>query len=218
MHKLCVFDIDGTLIDSIADIGNGVNAILEKFKLPTHTVGDYRKIIGNGARWLCEHALPADRGDLLDEFFKEYTPYYEEHCCCLSEPYDGMMQTLDILRGEGVELAVISNKPHPNAVRVIAHYFPETEFAFVEGMSERYPRKPDPTLLTECMKKHGYRPEETYYVGDSEIDIAFAKAAEAHTVAASWGYRDRKVLQDSGAEFIVDSPLDIVKAVLGHIA
>ncbi|MDO4567108.1 MAG: HAD family hydrolase [Oscillospiraceae bacterium] len=215
MYKLCAFDLDGTLVDTVHDIAAAANYGLEKMGLPTHPTESYYRFVGNGMQKICERALPEGRKDKTEELMKIYAERYMERCCELSEPYEGVRALLERLGEAGLCLAVVSNKPHEQTVRVVSHYFPGIEFFEVLGASERLPRKPQPEMLLSVIAKGGFLEGETLYIGDSDVDVLFAHAARVPCLGVSWGFRGRGELESAGAEYIVDSAAEIEAIALG---
>ena len=216
MYKLCAFDLDGTLVDTIADIAFSVNLILEQMGYPVCEEDSYRRKVGNGMRLLCRRALPEDVQDdeaVLEELVRRYDAYYSAHCCDRSRAYPGIPELIVRLRKAGVRCAVISNKPHAQSQIVLGTLFSEDDFDYVEGQSSRFARKPDPEALIDCMKTLGMSEDETVYVGDSDVDAVFAANAGVACIGVSWGFRGRKELEEAGASFIADTADEIFARV-----
>lgn len=205
MYKFCAFDLDGTLVNSVADIAEAVNYCLRSMGLPEHERAQYNHFVGNGMKKLCERALPEDKKQLVEELVKKYDRRYSEHCCELSEPYPGVPQLLKRLSEQGVTLAVVTNKPQNQTDRVIARYYADIPFAAVLGQSDSYPPKPAPDMLYAVMNRLGFSPAETLYTGDSNVDIEFARAAGVDCVGVSWGFRGTEELRSAGAQHIADT-------------
>jgi len=218
MYKLCVFDLDGTLVNTIADIAFAANYALEKLGYPTCEEDSYRYKIGNGMRMICKRAMPEKAGNddaKLDEMVAIYNEYYKAHCCDRSKCYPGIIELVAKLREAGVTCAIISNKPHPQTLIVLDTLFKADDFAYVEGQSDRFPRKPDTTVIEDCMAKLGFTKEETVYVGDSDVDMIFANNAGVAGIGASWGFRGREELEGSKATVIAETAEDIYNFVMG---
>lgn len=212
MYKLCVFDLDGTLVNTIKDIAYAANHSLELLGYPTCDEDSYRYKIGNGMRMICKRAMPEEAGNdeaKLDEMVKLYNEYYSVHCCDRSPAYPGMIELIPRLQKAGVTCAVISNKPHPQTMIVMDTLFPDAGFAYIEGQSDRFPRKPDPTVLLDCVEKLGFTREETVYVGDSDVDMIFSHNAGVTGLGVAWGFRGREELEGSQADGIADTADDI---------
>ena len=218
MDKLCVFDLDGTLVNTIADIAYAANHALEELGYPTCDEDSYRYKIGNGMRMICKRAMPEEAGEdeaKLDEMVKRYNAYYCDHCCDRSKTYPGILELIKNLRAAGVKCAVISNKPHPQTLIVLDPLFQKDDFVYVEGQSDRFPRKPDPTVLEDCMSRLGFTREQTFYVGDSDVDMIFANNAGVAGIGASWGFRGAEELKNSNAACVAETAQDIYDFVMG---
>lgn len=216
-YKLVIFDLDGTLVDTIADLGAAANAALAAKGLPQHSLEAYRGMVGNGVRKLMERAMPeamrAD-GQALDALLDSFLNYYIEHIDERSRPYPGIRELLQELQAAGVELAVASNKFQAGAEKLVGRMFPEIEFAAVLGGRPGVPLKPDPSIVAEIRSRAGVSLRETVMVGDSATDIATAAGAEVDCVAVSWGFRTREQLGD--APRIVDTAQELRSLLLAE--
>lgn len=216
-YKLVIFDLDGTLVDTIADLGAAANAALAAKGLPQHSLEAYRGMVGNGVRKLMERAMPeamrAD-GQALDALLDSFLKYYIEHIDERSRPYPGIRELLQELQAAGVELAVASNKFQAGAEKLVGRMFPEIEFAAVLGGRPGVPLKPDPSIVAEIRSRAGVSLRETLMVGDSATDIATAAGAEVDCVAVSWGFRTREQLGD--APRIVDTAQELRSLLLAE--
>ena len=205
--KAVFFDLDGTLIDSLADLGQAVNRTLADLGLPGHPVERCREYIGEGARRLVERALPvAFQGDeaLVERALGLYQAHYEAGWRDQTRVYPGMDEVVARLAERGVKLGVISNKPHRFTQMCVAHFFPGAAFELVLGQREGVPRKPDPAAAFEAAAWFGLGVESCCYVGDSGVDMAFANAAGMRAIGVAWGFRDREELWESGADAVVE--------------
>jgi phosphoglycolate phosphatase len=202
-----LFDLDGTLIDSLADLGQAVNRALAELGYPGHEPAQYREYIGEGARRLVERALPevarADEG-IVEKALASYMRHYEAGWCDQTRVYPGMSELLARLQSKGTPLGVISNKPHLFTTVCVKHFFPEIPFAVVAGQKEGIARKPDPAAARIAAEGLGLETSACVYVGDSGVDMAFAKAAGMLGVGVTWGFRDREELWSAGAEKVFD--------------
>lgn len=216
-YKLVIFDLDGTLVDTIADLGAAANAALAAKGLPQHSLEAYRGMVGNGVRKLMERAMPeamrAD-GQALDALLDSFLNYYIEHIDERSRPYPGIRELLQELQAAGVELAVASNKFQAGAEKLVGRMFPEIEFAAVLGGRPGVPLKPDPSIVAEIRSRAGVSLRETLMVGDSATDIATAAGAEVDCVAVSWGFRTREQL--GAAPRIVDTAQELRSLLLAE--
>lgn len=215
--KACIFDLDGTLTSTLDSLEYSTNATMREIGMPEITKDQCRRFVGNGARVLIESALKAGGDEQLlhlEEAMKTYARIFEENCTYHVEPYEGIVRMLQSMKGAGIALAVLSNKPDQQAVKVVREVFGEGVFDLVQGQKEGVPRKPDPTAALEMAKELGADASETAYIGDSEVDLETGIAAGMKTILVSWGFRGRAALEEDGADCIVDSVdeiLDIVK-------
>ena len=214
MYKLCAFDLDGTLVNTINDIADAVNRSLLSLGCPTHSESEYLKMVGDGMRMLCVRALPENKKDLTDELVRRYASSYIENCCVRSELYPGVARMLNALHAAGIRCAVASNKPDPQTRRVVQHYLADFSFAQVLGQRDEIPRKPAPDMLVRVMDACGVLPQETIYIGDSNVDVRFAHAAGVKCIGAAWGFRGRDELEAEGADLIAETPDEIEKLLV----
>ena len=209
-YKLVIFDLDGTLIDTIADLGTATNAALAAKGLPQHEPEAFRGMVGHGVRNLVKQAMPEpmrEDDQAVDALLKIFLAYYIEHLDDQSRPYPGIPELLADLQAAGVQLGVASNKFQAGAEKLIARMFPEIAFAAVLGGRPGAPLKPDPAVVEEIRTRAGVSRGETLMVGDSGADIAAAEAAGVACVAVSWGFRSREAL--AAAPRIVDSAAEL---------
>jgi len=205
-----IFDLDGTLIDTLEDLTNAMNFGLRALSLPQHTPEACRRMIGDGVRTFAWRALPAGKEGLRDELVRIMGGYYADHCFDHSRVYNGMGEALVELRGRGVRLAVVTNKDQPYAETVVNHFFAAGTFEHIVGTGPDTPVKPDPAGLIRIVEAMGLTREACLYVGDSDTDIRTAANAEMPFVGAAWGFRGREALTQAGATVIADRPADIV--------
>ena len=214
--KACIFDLDGTLTDTLESLVYSVNASLAELNLPPITPMQCRRFVGNGARVLMERALIAsgDEGAArIEEGMEAYGRIFGENCMYHVEPYDGIPDVLEAMKQKGIKLAVLSNKPHRQTVNVVETVFGKGYFEFVQGQIDGIPKKPDPGCVYELLSKMGVAKEECLYVGDSEVDVATGIAAGVTCIGVEWGFRDRQELIDAGAEHLVDHPLQLLNFI-----
>ena len=205
-YKLVIFDLDGTLIDTIADLGTAVNVALRARNLPVHPLEAYRGMVGHGVRNLVRQAMPeALRGDeaALDDLLSLFLDYYIAHIDDLSRPYPGIPEFLADLSAAGVRLAVASNKFQAGAEKLIRRTFPQIAFSAISGGRRDAPLKPDPAIVEGICRQTGVDRSDTVLVGDSGTDIATASNAGVAGIAVSWGFRPREVL--AAADALVDT-------------
>lgn len=212
-NRLVVFDLDGTLLNTIGDLAEACNHMLGLRELDLHTCEEYAKMVGNGILRLVERALPEKlrTAEYVAEARQDFVAYYIDHIDCHTHPYEGVREVLHSLQNGGWVLAVASNKFDAGTKALIANIFPEVEFKAIYGNREGFPLKPDAALLELIMKECGATPETTFMVGDSGVDIQTAKNTGVRSIGCSWGFRPRTELEEFGADFIVDNPLEILQ-------
>lgn len=212
MKKLVIFDLDGTLLNTIEDLGHAANYALEKNGYATHTIASYPFFVGNGVRRLIARVLPEDHRDdaNVELLLKDFLEYYDAHCCDCTKPYDGVPDLLRELRDKGVLVAVASNKYHSAVERIIGHYFDDIDFVAVEGQKEGVNVKPDPSVVFAILAVARVPKRDVLYVGDSGIDMETARRACVDSVGVTWGFRSEKELVENYANTIVHSPGSIL--------
>ncbi|MGM9838215.1 MAG: HAD family hydrolase [Paludibacteraceae bacterium] len=215
-----IFDLDGTLVNTIADLGKACNYALAQTGFPTHKPEEYPRLVGNGVNKLIERALPtsaktsaADTEKLIQRLRKEFIPYYNEHNCDLTTPYESMPEVLHTLKEQGYSLAVASNKYQQATEKVVNHFFPHL-FDVVLGERPNVPRKPAPHIVHDILSV--IPAEKVLYVGDSLVDINTARNAGVPVAACSWGFVPRQELEDAKPDFLIDQPAQLL-SVLSHI-
>ena len=213
MIKAVLFDLDGTLVNSIYDIGNAMNHALESLNQPIFSTEQYYKMVGNGMKTLCHRALAADRQHLAETLLERYNARYLAHCCDDTVVYDGVPALLTQLHERGLKLALITNKPAPQAKNVMDTLLPGAPLDVIWGQQPPFAVKPDPAVYFHVCDLLGVRPEETLYCGDSDVDILFAHNAGAKGVGCLWGFRGEEELKQAGAHFLAAKPLDILNCL-----
>lgn len=206
MKKLVIFDLDGTLLDTIADLAAAANHALQKAAFPVHDTETIRTFVGNGISKLLERALPegARTAENVERLRTDFVPYYDAHNAEQSKPYPGVAALLLRLQERGMMLAVASNKYQAATEKLVAHYFPGIRFVKVMGQREGVPVKPDPTIVFDIMEAAGVGKEDVLYVGDSGVDMQTAHNAGVDAVAVSWGFRPRTELEAFRPLAIID--------------
>lgn len=215
MKRLVIFDLDGTLLNTIEDLGEAANHALRQCGYPVHAISSYPFFVGNGVGRLLERVLPDDARTQsnVDRLRACFTDYYDKHNTDRTEPYPGIQELLDELDRRGVGLAVASNKYQSAVTRLVTHYFPHIPWAAIHGQREGIPVKPDPSIVFDILSKVQVAKADVVYVGDSGVDIETARRACVESVGVTWGFRPVKELREFHAENIVNSPdgiLDIV--------
>ncbi|HOH95773.1 MAG: HAD family hydrolase [Paludibacteraceae bacterium] len=215
MVQLVIFDLDGTLLNSVADLGQATNIALKKHDLPTHELDCYKYFVGNGVSKLIERAVPEEMRieSLLAEVKADFMNYYMEHKTTLTKPYDGIPELLTYLQSEGIKIAVASNKFIAGTQALISHYFKQFNFAVVLGQREGIPAKPNPTIVNEILSVTGVDKKDVLYLGDTSIDMQTAKNAGVFAIGVSWGFRTKQELLDNGANLIIDHPSELITQI-----
>ncbi|MGJ0344885.1 HAD family hydrolase [Aliarcobacter cryaerophilus] len=213
MKKTVIFDLDGTLLDSIEDIASSMNKVLESLQLPTHKIEDYKHFVGGGVDILVENALNNQSKEIKDEVIKRFKIEYDGKLHSKTLPYDGIYELLDELKKLDINLAVLSNKPHEFTVSYVNHFFKNYDFKEIHGQKKDVPKKPDPKAALDIVKCLDSSCENTYFIGDTKIDMQTAKSANMTAIGVLWGFRDEKELRDFGADFIVSNPIEILKII-----
>lgn len=216
MKKLVIFDLDGTLLNTIEDLGNAANYALSQNGYPTHSLASYPFFVGNGVRNLIRKALPDDmRTDsIIESLLKDFKEYYNEHNTDCTKPYDGIEELLRNLQDNGVKIAVASNKYQQATEIIIAHYFGDIDFVAVYGQREGVNVKPDPSVVFSILSDAKVPKSEVLYVGDSGVDMETARRACVDSVGVTWGFRSEKELNEYHADMIVNKASDIFDIVM----
>lgn len=216
MKKLIIFDLDGTLINTIADLGACTNYALEKLGYPTHDIESYKFRVGNGINNLFRRALP--EGEKTDENVlrvrREFIPYYNAHNTDLSRPYPGMVELLEALQTEGILLAVASNKYQEATTKIIGELYPSIRFSAVLGQREGINIKPDPQIVFDILQATGADKADVLYVGDSGVDMQTGLNAGVETCGVTWGFRPRTELEPFHPQHIVDSVEELRQIIM----
>lgn len=200
-----LFDLDGTLLDTLEDLVNGVNHTMTVFGYPQRTKEEVRRFVGNGARRLIEQAVP-EQAD-VEAALAEFQRYYSAHCQILTKPYEGILAALEIL-SQQYPIAIVSNKPDTAVKPLCARYFPGI---YARGESTDCPRKPAPDMVFKAMESLGV--DRCIYVGDSEVDVLTAENASVPCISVLWGFRDREEMETVGGQYFCDRPSDLIPMV-----
>lgn len=211
MKRLVIFDLDGTLLNTIADLGNSVNYALEQMGYPTHSQASFPFMVGNGVRKLIQRAqVDADEAT-VDKLLEYFRTHYDRHNCDLTTPYKGICELLRELTERGVKVAVASNKYQSAVDKIIHHYFPDIPFVAVCGQTEGRPIKPDPSVVFHILNRCPTPKAEVLMVGDSAVDMETAHRAGVECIGVTWGFRPVSELRHAHADHIASLPADILK-------
>lgn len=230
-NRIFIFDLDGTLLNSIGDLGMACNHALQAIGLPTHAIEAYPRMVGNGINKLLERAMEVEKGEREERGSEErkgreseeeraakvaalrahFLPYYNQHCCDLTHPYEGIMDVLRYIREQGGRMAVASNKYDEATQRIVQHYFPQL-FDCVMGEREGVPRKPEPQIVDNILRELRYEGErkDIVMIGDSRVDIDTARKAGLRVVACTWGFVGKEQLKEGKPDYMVDSPKELL--------
>jgi phosphoglycolate phosphatase len=213
-YKLAIFDMDGTILNTLEDLTDSLNHTLKAFGYPVHSIDNVRRFVGNGIRKLIERALPADSTEeRIDEVFAAFMPYYNEHCADKTKPYDGISELILELRNAGCLTAVVSNKADSAVQELCVKYF-NGLFDAAAGEKPGINKKPAPDSVNLILDTLKLSANDAVYIGDSEVDIATAKNSLMDAIIVSWGFREVPFLKEHGAEIIVDTPKEVKDIIL----
>ena len=214
MIKACIFDMDGTTVNTIESIKYFANRALEKYGFEGYETDDYKIMVGNGARVLVTRMVEGRSGDAeaLEKVLVEYNTTYDNDFMYLTEAYPGIVELLTNLKKSGIKTAIVSNKPHSTAQKVSDKLFGRELIDICRGGIEGVPLKPDPTAVFEVMKELDVTADECLYIGDTAVDMKTGKAAGIYTIGVLWGFRSREEMENAGADEITDKPARIFDA------
>lgn len=210
MKKGCLFDLDGTLVNSIKDLALSTNAVLKMHGLKNYDIDDYQMMVGNGVKKLVERALTNKHSDLLETCLEEFYEYYDEHCLDYTDAYDGIYEMLQSLKARGIKMAVVTNKPHYLAVKIVEHLFPDT-FIAIYGQQDLYPIKPHPESTYLALMALRLSKDECFFIGDSHVDMETGQQAQMETIGVEWGFRGYEELKQAEATYIISDPKEIIR-------
>ncbi len=216
MYKAYIFDLDGTLTDTLESLTYSVNETLKELDLPSITREQCRDFVGNGARYLLERSLEVSGDETLskiEEAMRVYGRIFKQNCTYKVKPYDGILEMLSTLKAMNMRLAVLSNKPHLQTLDVVSTFFGEEMFEVVQGQQDGVPRKPDPIAALMIAEKFGVDCSECVYVGDSDVDMQTGNAAGMKSIGVTWGFRPKEVLLEHGAHHTIDRPEELITIV-----
>ena len=209
-----IFDLDGTLLNTLNDLATAVNYALRQFGMPEHSVEDIRSFVGNGVRLLMERAVPdgADNPQ-FEEAFAAFRQYYMQHSLDTTCPYDGILELLHELKQRGLKMAVVSNKMMAATQELVAHFFPEIDVAIGEDEVNGIRKKPAPDTVMKALHLLGVSKESAIYVGDSDVDLQTARNSGIPCISVLWGFRDKAFLQHHGATTFIQHPLELLETL-----
>ena len=209
-YRTYIFDLDGTLLDTLGDLAASVNYALRQNGLPEHTVDDVRRFVGNGVRKLMERAVPGGAANpQFETAFATFRTHYMQHALDTTRPYDGIPEVLHALKARGCQLAVVSNKMMAATQELVAHFFPEIEVAIGEHEAEGIRKKPAPDTVREALRRLNTQ-HSAVYVGDSDVDIETARNSGLPCISVLWGFRDRDFLVAHGATTLISNPRELL--------
>ena len=208
--QLVIFDLDGTILNTIDDLADSANVILQIYGFPTHTVEEIKYMVGNGIPKLVERMIPDGlKNPDYEQVLSDYIKFYNDNCAIKTAPYDGIIETINQLRQAGVKVAVNTNKVQKAADELCAQYFPGV-FDFISGGAKDIPHKPAPDGVNRILEKTGFKPSDCVFIGDSDVDIMTGKNSGMDAIGVAWGFRGRQFLKEHGARVIIDEPRELI--------
>ena len=211
-YSTYIFDLDGTLLDTLADLAAAVNYALRQHGMPEHTIDDVRRFVGNGVRKLMERAIPdGEKNPDFEATFATFREYYMHHSLDTTRPYPGIIETLEALKAKGCRLAVVSNKMMAATQELCQHFFADTiEVAIGENEAAGIRKKPAPDTVFEALRQLGEEKDSAVYVGDSDVDLETANNSGLPCISVLWGFRDRDFLIQHGAKTFISAPSELL--------
>ena len=219
--KAVIFDLDGTLLNTIEDLADAMNTVLLKRGFSKHSVKNYKSFVGNGIENMVKQALPvyfSNNEEIVSECITLFKSEYESIWNKKTQPYSGINILLDNFDAAKIKKCILSNKPDEFVQKVIKHYFTKWEFEYVVGAKKGQPLKPDPKVVNDLIDKMGVSKEECLYIGDTDTDMKTGKNAGVFTIGAAWGFRDEDELTEAGADYCANIPEDIIEYLLKKTA
>ena len=213
-YKGIIFDLDGTLLDTIEDLRDSVNDVMKIYGWKEHDTKACKQMVGNGFRKLIKRALPEDKQKnelFIDEAVNQFSKAYQKRYLNKTIPYEGILKLLESLEEKGIKIAVVTNKPHKSAVKMVETLFGKDYFDLITGSKDDTPRKPNPATTKQTLQKLGCKAGEAIFFGDSDVDIETAKNADIEAIACSWGFRSFESLLAKSPSAIIDEPKYISK-------
>ena len=212
-YELIVFDMDGTILDTLKDLKNSMNHTLRLYHMPERTLDEIRSFVGNGIRKLIERAAVSGTPEtIIEAIHKDFMKHYEVHCADFTKPYDGVNDLILELKSRGYKTAVVSNKAHDAVLDLCEQYFPSL-FDLALGEKPEIAKKPAPDMVNLALEKLQISREKAVYIGDSDVDVATARNSNLDMIAVDWGFRTREFLVEQGAKTIVSHPEEILQLV-----
>lgn len=213
--KAVIFDLDGTLLDTIRDLADSMNHTLKHFGFPERELSHHEKAVGNGLRKYAERCIPEDSltDELLDEFVPFWAAHYRENSMVKTVPYDGICELLDFLTQNNIMVNILSNKRDDFVKELALHYFPDYKFVCASGELPNVAKKPDPEAALKILDECNIESSEMIFIGDSIYDIKTGKAAGMKTIAVTWGYQPKELLEEENPDFFADKPQDIIEYI-----
>ena len=209
-YTLAIFDMDGTILDTLEDLTDSLNVSLNAFSMPERTLEEVRSFVGNGIHNLIEKAVPErTTSEEIEDVFEFFMPYYQKNCANKTKPYDGIVEVIQSLRQRGIKTAVVSNKAD-NAVQELCKQYFSDLFDFSIGEKPGNRKKPAPDAVLETLRNLGISKKDAVYIGDSEVDVATAKNSQLDCIAVTWGFRSTELLKDHGATVFAHNPEELL--------
>lgn len=212
-YKAAIFDLDGTLLDTIDDLADSCNIALEREGFPTHPVTEYKNFVGMGMRHLVKTALPkeASTDEGIESFLENLNSEYLKRLVLKTKPFPGVISLLTELKAREVKMSILSNKPHFMVLPAVEHFFREFPFTVIMGIQEKFSHKPNPESTLSIITQMGESPDRTVFIGDSEVDIRTARNAGIDVIGVGWGFRTIEMLRSEGAATIVEKPEELLE-------
>lgn len=212
-YKAVIFDLDGTLLNTLEDLTDAVNHVMRQFNYPEHTIEEIRSFVGNGIKLLIERSLPYGKDNPeFDKVFSEFKSYYTSHCQIKTRPYDGIMELISSLKEQGYKLAIVSNK-NQSAVTELNNIYFSNYISTAIGEKEGVRKKPAPDTVIKALNELGISSDDAVYVGDSDVDRETAKNSDMDCISVTWGFRERKLLESLKPYAIIDKPAELFNYV-----
>lgn len=215
MYKVAIFDLDGTLLDTLKDLAYACNFALKTYGFPEHQIEEYKYFLGDGTYKLVERALPENKREpeIISKVLAEFNKYYEKHKNDFTKPYQGIEELIVALKEAQIKMAVFSNKPHEFAIEIVKRYF-GNNFDIVFGKRDGYPAKPNPITVIEALNYFKCQKIEAIYIGDSDVDMYTGKNAGLFSIGVAWGFRDDEELLNAGANKIVYNSEELLSEII----